>query len=311
MTALSGVFPVLPTPFAPDGAVDPPALGPLVDFVIEAGADGVVYPGMASEVETLSPEERLAMVQALGAALAGRLPFIVGASDADPARAADRAEEGRAVGARAAMIMAPAGHGGDVAKHIVFYSAIAAATRLPVMLQNAPPPMGAGLSPAAVAEIVRAVPQIRFVKEETLPCGQHVSAILAAVGERLDGVFGGAGARYLMDELARGAAGTMPASELADVHVAIVRAFRAGDPGEARRLYSRSLPLLLAQAIFRVRLTKSVLVARGLLRCAAARAVGPRPDAGDEAELAALMAEASDLFTLHPIRANRDSHAAA
>ncbi len=297
MTVLSGVFPVLVTPFTRDGAIDPAALGPLVDFVVDAGADGLVYPGMASEVETLAPEERLTMVRALGAALAGRLPFIVGASDADPARAAARAEEGRANGAAAAMIMAPAAHGADVGGHVAFYAAVAAATALPIMVQNAPPPMGAGLTPGAVAAIVHAVPRVRFVKEETMPCGQNVSAILDAAGGTLDGVFGGAGARYLMDELARGAAGTMPASELTDVHVAILRAFRAGDTDGARRLYSRTLPLLLMQAVFRVRLTKAVLVARGLLACPAARAAGPRLDPGDEAELAALLAEAADLLT--------------
>jgi 4-hydroxy-tetrahydrodipicolinate synthase len=170
------------------------------------------------------------------------------------------------------------------------------------MLQNAPAPMGAGLSPDKVAAIVRAVPAIRSVKEETLPCGQHVTALSAAVGDRLDGVFGGAGARYVMDELARGAAGTMPAAELTDVHVALVRAFRAGRTEEARRLYSRTLPLLLFQAVFRVRMTKIVLAARGLLSSTSARAAGPVPDAGDEAELGALIREAADLFRIHPVR---------
>jgi 4-hydroxy-tetrahydrodipicolinate synthase len=309
MSALSGVFPVLPTPFTPEGAVDPAAMGPLVEFVVGAGADGVVYPGMASEVETLSPEERLLMVRTVGAALAGRIPMIVGASDADPERAAARAEEGRAVGARAAMIMAPAKCGADVDGHVAFYAAVAAKTSLPIMLQNAPQPMGAGLGPDKVAEIVARVPQIRFVKEETLPCGRHVTDILAAVGDRLDGVFGGAGARYLMDELARGAAGTMPATELADVHVAVMRAHRSGDVDTARRLYSRTLPLLMFQAVFRVRLTKAVLAARGLLSCRHARAAGPQFDAGDEAECTALIAEAADLFTQHPVRTS--AHAAA
>jgi 4-hydroxy-tetrahydrodipicolinate synthase len=311
MTALSGVFPVLITPFSADGSIDPSALQKLVDFVVEAGADGLVYPGMASEVETLSPDERLIMVNALGACLAGRLPFIVGASDGDPMKAAARAEEGRAVGARAAMIMAPSANGADVAKHIAFYSAVAALTTLPIMLQNAPQPMGAGLSPKAVGEIVHAVPQIRYVKEETLPCGQNVSALLSSVGGSLDGVFGGAGARYVMDELARGAAGTMPASELSDVHVALVGAFKAGNHKEARRLYSRSLPMLLFQAIFRVRLTKAVLAARGLLSSTAARAAGPQFDAGDHAELDALINEAADLFKIYPIHPKKDAHAAA
>lgn len=311
MTVLSGVFPVLPTPFAADGSIDPAALEPIVAFVIEAGADGVVYPGMASEVETLAPEERALLVGRVGELIAGRVPLIVGASDADPGRAAARAEEGRRAGARAAMIMAPAGNGQDVGRHVAFYAAVAAATELPIMLQNAPQPMGAGLAAGSVAEIVRAVPAIRFVKEETLPCGQHVSALLAAVGDRLDGVFGGAGARYVMDELARGAAGTMPACELTDVHVALVRAFRYGETATARRLYARSLPLLLMQAVFRVRLTKAVLAARGLIGSTHARAAGPVPDVHDRAELDALVAEASDLFAIHPVSPAKASHAAA
>jgi 4-hydroxy-tetrahydrodipicolinate synthase len=307
---LSGVFPVLPTPFASDGAPDPQALARLIAFVVEAGADGLVYPGMASEVETLSPEERLAMVDALGRALGGRLPFIVGASAADPAAAAARAEEGRLRGARAAMIMAPAAAGADADRQIAFFSAVAAATTLPIMLQNAPAPMGAGLSPELVAAIVQAVPAIRYVKEETLPCGQNLTRIKAAAGDRLDGVFGGAGARYLMDELARGASGTMPAAELADVHAAIWRAHRAGDGVTARRLYSRTLPLLLFQQTFRVRMTKAVLAARGLLASTAARASGPTLDASDEAELAALIAEAADLFSIHAPRRSLENAAA-
>lgn len=300
--SLSGVFPVLPTPFDAGNRVDPAALARLVDFALEAGVDGVVYPGMASEVETLSPEERLAMVEAVGARLAGRKPFIVGASDADPARAAARAEEGRKAGAVAAMIMAPVGLGQDVAAHAAFYNAVAAGTRLPVMLQNAPQPMGAGLGAAAVAAIAAACPAIRFIKEETLPCGQNVSAHLDALGGRLDGVFGGAGARYIIDELRRGAAGTMPALELADLHVALVAAWRAGDRAKARALYAGSLPLLLFQAVFRVRMTKAVLKARGLLAATHARAAGPKLDAHDEAELAELISGAAGLFTLHQPR---------
>lgn len=302
MTKMSGVFPVLPTPFTPDGVIDPDAIETLVAFVVDAGVDGIVYPGMASEVETLTPDERAVMVRRVGTALAGRLPFIVGASDADPERAAAHAEEGRKAGARAAMIMAPAMMRTDIDAHCAYYEKIAARTPLPIMLQNAPQPMGAGLSPEHVAAIIKNVPAIRFVKEETLPCGQHVTHILSAVGENLDGVFGGAGARYLIDELSRGAAGTMPATELADIHVAIWRAFRSGKKDEARRLYSRTLPLLLFQAVFRVRLTKAVLTARSLLQSRFARAAGPQLDPADESECNALIAEAADLFRTYPVR---------
>lgn len=300
-TALAGVFPVVPTPFDAAGAPDTAALRNLVDFAIDQGADGVVFPGMASEVETLTPQERAALVAVVGAQVGGRVPFIVGASDADPTRAADRAREGAGQGAAAAMIMAPKGAGAAAAGQIAYFTAVAAICPLPIMLQNAPPPNGAGLAPTVLAEIARAVPLVRYVKEETLPCGQHVSQILRACGPDVDAVFGGAGARYVVDELARGAAGTMPAIELADVHVRLLRAFQAGDRAQARHLYNLSLPLLMFQAVFRVRMTKEVLRRRGLLAEVAARASGPVLDDDDQRELLALLTDADQagLFTVH------------
>jgi 4-hydroxy-tetrahydrodipicolinate synthase len=300
MTKLSGVFPVLPTPFTLDDAVDAAAFRRLIDFAVESGVDGVVFPGMASEVETLSAAERGQMVAVLGAHLAARLPFIVGASHADPAESAARAREGMAAGATCAMIMAPPQAGQDVAKQVAFYAAVAAgAPGLVIMLQNAPAPNGAALSPEAVAAVAAAVPAIRYVKEETLPCGQHVSRILAAASGTLDGVMGGAGARFVLDELARGANGTMPALELADAHAALWRAWTRGDRMEARRIYTATLPLLMLQMTFRVRATKEVLRRRGLLEHVGARASGPRFDAGDLAELSELIATAAPVMTIH------------
>lgn len=296
MAALSGVFPVIPTPFDDHGGVAVAAFERLVDFALDCGVDGVVFPGMASEVETLAPAERATLVSVLGGRVAGRVPIIVGASDADPSRAAARAQEGAAAGASAAMVMAPPGLKADMPAHIAYFRALAGGTGLALMLQNAPPPNGAGLEPEAIAELVAAVPQIRYVKEETMPCGQHVTRILDRAGSRLDAVFGGAGARYVVDELARGAAGTMPALELADIHVRLFRAWRQGDVAQARALYNASLPLLVFQAVFRVRATKAVLASRGLLTGTHARAAGPLLDDGDHRELRALLADAAGLF---------------
>ncbi|MBU8537513.1 dihydrodipicolinate synthase family protein [Falsiroseomonas tokyonensis] len=303
MPKLSGVFPVLPTPFTAENAVDEAAFRRLIDFAVEARVDGVVFPGMASEVETLSAAERGQMVAVLGAHLAGRLPFIVGASHADPAESAARAREGMAVGAVCAMIMAPPQAGQDVAKQVAFFRAVAeAAPGLVIMLQNAPAPNGAALSPEAVAAVAEAVPAIRYVKEETLPCGQHVSRILAAAHGRLEGVMGGAGARFVLDEFARGANGTMPALELADAHAALWTAWQSGDRAQARRIYTETLPLLLFQMNFRVRATKEVLRRRGLLEHVGARAAGPRFDAGDLAEIGELIATAAPMMTMHKPR---------
>jgi len=66
-------------------------------------------------------------------------------------------------------------------------------------------------------------------------------------------VIGGGGARYIVDEVDRGAIAAMPAAEITDVHVALFEAYRAGNIPLARDLYRRTLPLLVIQALWRMR----------------------------------------------------------
>ena len=292
---LSGIFPVLPTPFGADGAPDEGALRRLVRYVVRSGADGLTYPGVASEVAELSADERLRLVAAVQDELAGRLPFIAGISsvDVDTCIALGRHALGR--GAAAAMVAAPADRK-EVARQIAFFATLADALPVPLMLQNVPPPAGAGLAPHTVIEILRAVPAIAYVKEETIPSGQRLTALRERAPQTLRGVFGGAGGRYVTDELRRGAAGSMPAVELAEVHAALMAAHRAGDADGARRIFTRMLPVLNVQAVFRWALTKYVLQRRGLLAGTRQRAAGPALDAADRADVDAFLDDNADLL---------------
>lgn len=299
---LSGTFPVLCTPFRDDGQIDGDDFDALIDFVLACGADGCVYPGVASEVDTLSDTERADMIRRLGERLDGRVPFVVGASaDTSDAVLAHIAVAARA-GAVCAMVMAPGTLGPDADAQISFFDRIAADSPIPIMLQNAPVPIGAGLRPGVVAEIAKAVAGVRYVKEETLPCGQNLTRIREACGDAIDGVFGGAGGRYITDELARGSLGTMPAAELCDLHVRLVDAWRAGNEAEARRLFAVSLPALNFQAVFRMHMTKATLRRRGVLTHTHVRGKGPSMDAGDRAELSALLDGLAPELTQFPLK---------
>ena len=303
---IGGVCPVLATPFDARGAPDERSMLRVVDYAVRCGANAVVFPGVASEVEQLSGEERDHLVALVARAVAGRVPLIVGASANDLASSLRHLHMAASVGAAAAMIMAPASLAGDASALRAHYRELGAAAAMPIMLQNAPPPAGAGFDMAAIAPVVAAVPAIRYVKEEAMPCGQRISALLRApelaASAHFGGVLGGAGARYLLDELARGAIGTMPACELADVHVAMVQAWRAGDRSRARTLYNRSLPLLNFQAVFRWAMTKEVLCRRDIIASAHVRAPGPRLDAQDRVELGIMLDEIADLLTAFPVQ---------
>lgn len=300
MSVLKGVFPVLCTPFDENGDVNPEDFDNVVDFCLSVGVDGLVFPGVASEVDTLSDDERRMLVERLGRRLAGRVPLIVGASAGKPDSVATHLGHARGASAVAAMVMAPSSLGRDVGAQSSFFSAVVASAEVPIMLQNAPHPIGAGLGPEDVA-IVAATPGIDYVKEETMPCGQNLTRIAEAAGTAIKGVFGGAGGRYITDELARGSLGTLPACELSDIHVGLVAAWRRGDVAEARRLFMVSMPLLNFQAIFRMHMTKAVLARRGVISSVYVRGEGPKMDAGDRHELNALLDQIADELASHPL----------
>jgi len=296
MKALMGVFPVLPTVFGSDGAVDADETLAVADYAIAAGAAGVVFPGLASEVEMLTADERIDLTQRIGARVKGRASFIVGASAATPEEAAQFAHHGAAAGADVSMVMTPQGLADDMDAMARFYDRVARESGIPVMLQNAPPPMGIGLPLEKVAAIAGAVDGVRYVKEEAQPSGQRITRLDELAGASLDAVFGGAGARYVIDELNRGATGTMPASEITEAHVSMLARHRGGDIAGARDLFDRTLPLLSMQAIFRWRLTKEVLRRRGIISSSYVRAAGPALDRHDHQELDALLARIADLL---------------
>ena len=296
-SALSGVFPVLATPFHPDGSADAEGLRAIARYAIGAGADGVVYPGVASEFEMLALDERMRLTDLVAKEAAGRCAMVVGASGADPSTTMSVASRGREQGAAALMVMAPK-TATDQASAIDFFRQVAiAAGGVPIMLQNAPPPAGSGLPISVVVEILKAVPEISYVKEEALPSGARISQLMAAQIPTLRGVFGGAGGRYITDELARGAVGTMPACELTEIHVALMAAHRRGDRAQVREYFARSLPLLNFQAVFRMAMTKETLRRRGIITHAGKRAAGPDLDGGDHRELTEMLAEVADLLS--------------
>ena len=294
--AITGVFPVLPTPFDAAGAPDATGLATLVRYLLRSGVDGMTFPGVASEVATLSEAERAELTALVIREVAGRVPVVAGVSSNDAAVTLRLARLAAGQGAAALMIAAPSTFK-TAAEQIAHFQAIAAAVPgTALMLQNVPPPAGAGLDPAVLLEILAAVPEIRYIKEEALPSGQRLTEVLARAPSSLLGVLGGAGGRYITDELRRGACGTMPAIELAEVHVRLFAAHRAGDAAAVRQLFTRMLPVLNIQAVFRWSLTKHVLHSRGLIRHTGQRTAGPLLDAMDCQDVDAFMADLADLL---------------
>lgn len=270
---LTGIFPVLPTPFDDQNAVDPEAMRRLVRFAMEAKVGGVVFPGFASEVESLSHEERTQMLGVVAAEIGDVMPIIAGASAQSPDEVIEHGRKAMELGISYLMVQPPQHLGSQAEPIIDFLQTITQA--LPesqIIFQNAPAPRGSDLSPETLLAIAAAITQVVYIKEETLPAGPAITSLLAHKPATLRGVIGGGGARYILDEYERGACAAMPAIEIAQEHVALDRAWRDGDAATARELYIKTLPLLTLQAVYRMRLTKHVMVRRGILNNTSVRA---------------------------------------
>lgn len=300
---LEGILTVLPTPFDDDGNVDHSAMENVTRFCIEAGANGLVFPGVASEFDHLSSEEQHALLGVVCRIADNRLPIICGGGNGGPENIGLNIMRAHELGAVAAMVLIPDKFAGDVEGAQSFIeSVIEQAPGVDIILQNAPAPVGAGLEAADLSRIVSACPAIRYVKEEALPSGPRISAIQAAAPEHLVGVIGGGGARYLIDEMNRGAIAAMPAAEISDLHVRMWNAYQSGNESEARELYMKTLPLLIIQLLYRMRLTKYVLTQRGIFSNDHVRAPLPEFDDFDETELGAQLESLSGLFEIAPLK---------
>lgn len=277
---LRGVLPVIPTLFTRENTIDLAAQKAVVGFALQHGANAVVCPAVASEYNFLSLDERKTLVSLVVNEVNGQVPIIGGASAATVEEVVAAARDCLEFGISHLMIMAPRGLGNDVQSHQSFFADIRRHIDddVRIILQNAPDPIGAGLGIQEIIDLVASNPMIRYVKEETLPSGPAISALKNSGIEHLIGQIGGGGSRYMIDELNRGALAAMPAVEILDLHVAIYDAHTRGDHVLARRLYRDSLPLLVSQLIYRMRLTKYVLDQRGITNDVIVRAPLPEMD---------------------------------
>jgi 4-hydroxy-tetrahydrodipicolinate synthase len=243
---LSGVVPVVPTIFRDDETVDLDGTVRVVDYLIDAGVDGVCLLANYSEQFSLTDAEREEIGRRLLGHIAGRLPVIVTTSHYSVRVAAARSRAAQELGASMVMVMPPF-FGATMTVPgpgvIEYFGRVADAIDIPIMVQDAPlsaTPLPAGL----LVDLVRQVPQVQYAKIEVPGAADKLSALVSALGDRLPGPFDGEESVTLIPDLDAGATGTMPSSMVPGELGQIVRAHAAGDRATAVRAWEDLLPLI-------------------------------------------------------------------
>ncbi len=278
--ALRGVYAILATPFLPDGAIDEGSLRRLTTATLETGVDGVTVLGVAGEVHKLTDAERSRVLATVIDTVDGRLPVVVGTSRDGTDAAVAAARDAEAAGAVALMIAPPAfaQAGSSLTEH---FRRIGNSTRLPIVLQDFPPANAVTLSPTAMADLVTAVPSVVTIKLEDPPTPLRIAQTLALTGDHVT-ILGGLGGVYLLDELRRGAVGTMTGFAFPEILTAIWRAWNGGDTQAATDIYYRWLPIITFEGQPKIGLAirKELLRRRGFIDHASVRQ--PAPEVDDE-----------------------------
>jgi 4-hydroxy-tetrahydrodipicolinate synthase len=153
----SGSIPALVTPFA-DGIVDEAAFRRLVDWQIEEGSSALVPCGTTGEAPTLSNDEQHRLFAITVEQANGRVPVIAGCGSNDTQTALWHMQEAKAVGAQAALMVAPYYNRPSQAGLLAHFSYLAERVDLPIVLYNVPGRTVTDIKPETVIELARRFP---------------------------------------------------------------------------------------------------------------------------------------------------------
>jgi 4-hydroxy-tetrahydrodipicolinate synthase len=237
-----GIVPVLQTPFDQDGNVDLASLERLVGDAVQSGASGFLVPAVASEVDYLSRQERDQLVRFVARATRGRVPLIVGASSGDVEECRAFAHLAEQVGAAACLVAVPGPLYGDPKESVDFFAAVAAGSRLPLLIQDLQW-NGPGLSLATLRTLRETIPTLMGVKIETVPAGPKYSDVRAEFGSDFY-ICGGWAVPQMIEALDRGVDAMIPEASMVRVYAAIYRLHTSGDRRKALGLFHELLPVL-------------------------------------------------------------------
>ncbi len=241
-----GVFPVVPTAFDEDGALDLDSQKRCLDFMIDAGAEGLCILANFSEQFSLSDEERMVLTDTMLDHVAGRVPVIVTTTHFGTRVCLQRCRHAEQAGAAMVMVMPPY-HGATLRvteRQIhAFYAALSDAIAIPIMVQDAPI-SGTPLSAAFLARMARELPRVRYFKIETAGAAGKLRELIALGGEAIEGPWDGEEGITLLADLEAGATGAMTGGAYPDGIRQILDPWRAGQHEEAALAYQRWLPLI-------------------------------------------------------------------
>ena len=285
--SFSGVFPILQMPFNEAGQIVFEDLRSEVEYAIRGGVHGV---GIAygSEVNKLDDHERDEALSAVVDQANGRIKVVMNTGAPSTVQTIHYTRAAKVLGADAVMIAPPAIAGIPTTLVSQHFVEIAGSTNIPIYMQDM---NGASMSPTLLADLSKAHENLCYAKIETLPTPNRFTETGELAGSNLS-MFGGANGVFFIEEMRRGAKGTMQGIALCDIVRKTWDAFQAGDQVAAESMWNLYQPLVKLYTLAEGQLywiAKEILRRRGVFTQAYPRMPAVKPDDGIFRELDSLM----------------------
>lgn len=153
------------TPFKVDGQVDYEALHRLVDYQMQNGADFFCILATTGETPCLSAEEKAKIKNAIVEQVAGKLPILMGCGGNNTASVCEELKNGDFTGIDGILSVCPYYNKPSQEGLYQHFKAIAASTKLPVVLYNVPGRTGINLKPETTCRLANECKNIVAIKE--------------------------------------------------------------------------------------------------------------------------------------------------
>lgn len=295
VSAYTGVFPIAPTPFLPDGAIDWASADRLFGWYNDIGSDGLTVLGIMGEAPKLEPAESLRLLKAAVKAF-GSKPVIVGVSAPGFAAMRSLAREAMEQGAASVMIAPPNTLRTD--DSIVGYYAQAVeaiGADVPFVIQDYPLITSVQMTPGVLRRIVSDNASCVMLKAEDWPGLEKISTLRKWQKEgalRDLAILTANGGLFLDFEMERGADGSNTGYAFPEMLIDVVRLAKAGDRDGAHDLFDAHLPLLRyeQQPVLGLAVRKYVMMRRGILAHDAQRKPGGALTAAARSEIDYMLA---------------------
>lgn len=243
-TDFHGIYPMLYTFYARDGALDRAAFVRQVDACIAGGVHGIALLGIVGEYNKLDVREKMQIVEWAMEAVRGRVPVAVTVSEPSERGQVEFARAVQRLHPAWLILQPPAIRNVPEREFVRLFGAVAAAVDLPIAIQNNPVNLDVVLSAAALLELHRNHPNVCLLKGEGPIL--YVRRLLDDTQGALR-IFNGRGGLELPASVRAGCVGLIPAPEVADVLARCWDLLASADANartQGERLHADVLPLL-------------------------------------------------------------------